>query len=77
MYGEVCRRYPGRVHHVFLRDVTSHLSEDVVQDLNRKEEKKQSGVFIDGPDRYATAFRGVPPETWSVFDDAATLKQEL
>ena len=73
VYGELCRRYPDRVVRVFLRDVTSHLSDELVRELNKKEEKKRSGIVINGPDRFANAFQGVPLETWSLFTDASTL----
>jgi phosphatidate phosphatase APP1 len=74
VYGEICRRYPNQVQRVFLRDVTSDLSEQVLAHLAKKEEKRKTGIIINAPDRYDKAFEGVPSETWSVFTDATTIE---
>jgi phosphatidate phosphatase APP1 len=74
VYGEICRRYPNQVQRVFLRDVTSDLSEQVLEHLAKKEEKRKTGIVINAPDRYEKAFEGVPSETWSLFTDATTIE---
>ena len=74
VYGEICRRYPKQVQRVFLRDVTSDLSEQVLEHLAKKEEKRQTGIIINAPDRFEKAFEGVPSETWSLFTDATTIE---
>jgi phosphatidate phosphatase APP1 len=72
VYGALCRAYPDRIDRVCLRDVTSQLSEDVIAKLNKKEEKKKSGVVF-GPGRFDKAFDGVPKEKWSLFTDSTTI----
>jgi phosphatidate phosphatase APP1 len=67
VYGEICRQYPNQVERVFLRDVISGLSEEVLQTLKVKQEKKKRGIVLNAPDRLEKAFDGVSPETWSVF----------
>jgi hypothetical protein len=74
VYGEMCRRYPNQVQRVFLRDVTSDLSERVLEHVAKKEEKRKTGIIINAPDRYEKAFQGVPSEMWSVFTDASTIE---
>jgi hypothetical protein len=67
VYGEICRQYPNQVERVFLRDVIGGLSEEVLQTLKVKQEKKKRGIVLNAPDRLEKAFDGVSPETWSVF----------
>jgi len=74
VYGEICRRYPNHIQRVFLRDVTSDLSDEIVAKLNQKNEKKKTGIVVNSPDRYSNAFYGVPKKVWSIFRDASEIK---
>jgi len=74
VYGEICRRYPNHIQRVFLRDVTSDLSDEIVAKLNQKNEKKKTGIVVNSPDRYSNAFYGVPKKLWSIFRDASEIK---
>ena len=74
VYGEICRMYPHQIQKVFLRDVTSDLSDEIVASMNRKNEKRKTGIVVNGPDRYELAFRGVPSNVWSVFREATEIQ---
>jgi len=74
VYGEICRRYPNHIQKVFLRDVTSDLSEEIVANMNRKNEKRKNGIVVNDPSRYTAAFYGVPSRVWTIFRDASEIK---
>jgi hypothetical protein len=81
VYGELCRRYPGQIHRVFLRDVTSELVQqtDIKQQdshpanemMKNKKTKKKSYLYEKG--RYEKAFMGTNC-SWSLFIDPSTVQ---
>lgn len=55
VYGEIARKYQGRIRHIYIRRVTS--------------EKERNP-------RYFSAFHGLKPSLWTVFDDPQVIKAE-
>lgn len=56
-YAEMYHRYPGWIHAIIIRKVT---------DVSHMEEKNK-------PERFETAFKDIPPEAWTVFEDTKEL----
>ncbi|KAJ5122610.1 hypothetical protein N7476_006075 [Penicillium atrosanguineum] len=56
-YAEMYHRYPGWIHAIIIRKVT---------DVSHMEEKNK-------PERFEAAFKDIPPEAWTVFEDTHEL----
>lgn len=52
IYGDIARRHPGRIRHIYIRSVTPGLPEGM---------------------RYRAAFAGLPPGSWTLFNDAGVI----
>ncbi|KAL8815239.1 MAG: hypothetical protein Q9191_008478, partial [Dirinaria sp. TL-2023a] len=64
-YGDMYRRFGnGWIQKIFIRKVTD------VEGLDAQSAKNQ-------PERFEKAFRHVPPEVWTVFEDPAALHGEV
>jgi phosphatidate phosphatase APP1 len=62
-YGDVYRNYPGWVGAIFIRKVTD------VEPMNESEKNK--------PERFEKAFKNVPKDVWTVFEDPKELMEKV
>jgi hypothetical protein len=80
VYGELCRRYPGQIYRVFLRDVISEQIKHNEQQQHAlpvngmaKSKKIKKKAYLYEKDRYEKAFLGTNC-SWSLFMDPSTIQ---